>query len=294
MPILVAVLALILVYIGPTAAHAAQPLLLVSYTTEPEQIAPGDEFTLTLALKNEGAVVAKNVLVGLGLASALPQAETTTTGGQATQGGAGLPVSSLGTSNVKFVGEVAAGRTKEVEFKLVTSGSARSGTYNLQIRLDYEDSAGVQRASTQTIGLMILRKPDIKIVRVRMPDEVAAGKAFQILAQVVNTGNFPVAGVTVELLSENLDVTDGELFIGTLEEGDADTLKARVTASSLGEKKAKIRVTYRDDFNRERTIERAVTVTVGKVTAAGEPQTKGAWQRVVGFFKRLVGIGEKN
>ncbi|MGD2176431.1 MAG: IPT/TIG domain-containing protein, partial [Anaerolineae bacterium] len=111
-----------------TALGDRPQLIIDSYHTTPDPLAPGDAFTLTLTLRNVGGGDAERLLLTLG--------------GEA-ESGLG-PFAPLQSSNVKFVPSLAAGAAMEVAQRLMADGSAASGSYSLPVALAFDDARGTR------------------------------------------------------------------------------------------------------------------------------------------------------
>jgi hypothetical protein len=274
-------------------AQPSSPLLLVSHSTKPEQITPGEEFTLTLKIKNEGSVAANNVTVSLELGDSF--LASTEQKKSAKSIGAGIPISPIDASSLRYLGGIGPGGEKKVTFKMVASGDALSRAYNLPVVLHYQGENNQPGSSKQTIGLVIVRKPDIRVIGLSYPKTVIAGRKFKVLVDIVNAGGFSVNGVSVSLESQMLKISDGNLFIGTLEPGDSDSIEAKALADTAGKKPMTVKVSYKDDFNRTQTLKQKVEIKVGKLQKQMRKQTEsvGFFARLLSFFKTLFGLGEK-
>lgn len=275
-------------------AQPASPLLLVSHSTQPKQITSGEEFTLTLKIKNEGSVTANNVTVSLELGTSSVAAgsdQKTLEKGLAT----GIPISPIDASSLRYLGSIGPGGERQVTFKMVASGDALSGAYNLPVVLNYQGENNYPGSSKQTIGLIIVRKPDIRITGLSYPHTTVAGKRFKVIVDIVNAGNFAVSGVSVSLESQMLRISNGDLFIGTLEPGDSDSLEAKALAETAGKKVVTVKVSYKDDFNRTKVLKQKVKIKVSKLLKEKGKKVKAStfFDRLISFFRALLGLAEK-
>ncbi|MBE0448008.1 MAG: hypothetical protein IBX64_07930 [Actinobacteria bacterium] len=269
-------------------AHAAGPVILVSATTDPINVSPGDDFTLKLKVKNDGSSKASNLIVTLDINN-VSISETAAPSQQQQDTPTNSPISVVGQSNVRYLGSVAKGAEKETAFRMISDGSARSGTYNLNVRLDY-DSA---RAQNQVIGIVLIRKADLRITQVSIPNTVEAGKSFKFTADIVNAGNYPTNGVSAELFCDGVEIKSPNYFIGTLEASDADTYETMIKPLRPGDKDLKLKISYIDDFNRLQSVVKDFKVKVEQKTnlPAKEKRPNGFLAKITKFFKALLGLG---
>ncbi len=272
-------------------AYASSPVVLISASTDPKEISPGDNFTLKLDVKNSGGAKAKNLIVTLGVDNVSVSDAGAASQDQKAGTSSTSPLSVLGESNVRYLGSLGSDDRKEVAFRMISDGSTRSGTYNLKVKLDY---SGV-RAENQVVGILIVRKPDLRIKPSSLPSSVDAGKEFKLTADIVNAGNYPANGVSAELSADGADVKSPSYFIGTLESADSDTYETGVIFNDPGEKTLKFKISYVDDFNHPRFIAKDLKIKVGgtgkRTEKAKDPG--GFLSGIARFFKALFGFGDK-
>ena len=104
--------------------------------------------------------------------------------------------------------------------------------------------------------------------------------------------------------SENADLSENTILIGALEPGGYFTMDAMALPFAEGELNLLVSVSYTDDFNQPRTIEQRLSVMVGpqpvfepfpgeggfpEMPVDQQPET--LWQKVLRFFKGLLGLG---
>ncbi|MCL6471821.1 MAG: hypothetical protein K6T91_03305 [Firmicutes bacterium] len=269
-------------------AYAEGPIVLVSAVTEPQNVSPGDNFDLKLKVKNSGGSKANNLIITLGvdsISTSTPAPSSQAQGSAPSQ----VPISVVGESNVRYLGTLTVGGEKETVFKMVANGSAVSGTYNINVRLDYNGA----RAQSQIVGIVLIREADLRITRVSIPSSVKTDQRFKLTADIVNGGNYPVNSVAVEVSGGEAKIKSPNYFIGTLEAADSDTYETDVSFIKAGEQTLRLNVSYIDDFNRQHTIVKELRV---KVKKAADYQTKGKGSdgflsKLINFFKALLGLG---
>jgi len=267
-------------------AYAA-PVFLVSATTDPADISPGDEFTLKLKVKNSGSSKASSTVLTLDVNSI--SATEAPTSAQQKSASPTAPISVIGDSNVRYLGSISKDGEKETSFRMIADGSAQSGTYNLSIKLNYDGSG----AQDQVIGLVLIRKPDLRITKSAIPSKAETGKKFKFAADIINAGNYAANGVSVELVSDGADIESPSYFIGTLESSDIDTFETQVKLERPGDRNLKLKVNYVDDFNRTHTITKDFKVKVeGNAEGAESSKESGGFlAKIARFFKALFGLG---
>jgi hypothetical protein len=266
-----------------STALADRPQLVVaSYCTTPDDLAPGDTLTLTLEVSNVGGGEAQRL--------------TLTLGGE---GGSGLaPFAPLHSSNVKFVPHLAAGDAVEVTQQLVVDGGADAGAYSLPVTLACDDSRGTRHSDSQLVSLLVRRRPHLQIGFYRPVEVATVDVPFELPVEVTNIGRTLVNVSTLEVTSRQLEISEGSLYLGPLDGGTSGSLEAMAIAQEGGAAEALVTVHYLDDFEQPQVVTKTLTVEVEEpveVSAeAGEgdqEQEEGFWDKVLRFFKGLLGLG---
>lgn len=287
-----------LVHSGTTEPSSLNPQIVIArYTVLPAQIVPGENFNLQLVLKNNSRYRAKDVLISLG--NVTPA--NTLAGGASSATEQGAFTSSdavvvLGTGNTRYISSLSKGGENELSFELISNAALSSGVYNFPVKLNYVDSKGNACSSSQVVGLIVLKKPDLAISSLNYPREVIKGEKFNVIAEFENRSDFVVKGVLIELKSDDFQITDGKFFVGTLEAEDSDTLEASAVAKKTGEKEATLILKYRDDFNQEQKIEKKIKIKVNPALAKeteekDSAKRKSFFAKIISFFKALFGLG---
>ncbi len=279
-----------------------QPQLLVeAYETLPDFIAPGDTFTLTLALANVGGGDAQRVTLALG-----------------GEGGASLaPFIPLKSGNVIFVDDVAPGETVTVQRRLIVDGSAETKAYNLPIELAYDDPRASRHTDTQRLSLIVRKRPELQASFYRQPERVMSGTPSMLSLEIVNVGRSSVNVVEIVPSSPGMEVSlEGMPFVGPLDAGGSAPLDLSVVPQEGGTQELQLAVIYRDDFNQEQVITETLSLDVqgggpggpdgpvpggpGAVPGGpngpeepveGEAAPETLWQTLGRALKGLLGLG---
>ena len=261
--------------LGATEGRKPQ-LIITQSVSEPAWPAPGEQFSLTLHVANVGAGEARRVVLRLG-------EEATSL----------KPFAPLGGSDVRFINALAAGESATISQTLIVDGAAAGGTYPLKLSLTYENATGEAQTESEIISLLVLLQPQLQIgFSEPLPNDLRAGEEFELPVEVVNIGRQRLNASTVEVTSEALELQEASLYVGPLDAGTSGSLVARAVAPEAGEATFTVVVHYLDDFNREQTVTRSLTVTITEA-AAPEPEAAQSeerswgerlWQALLGFF----------
>lgn len=265
-----------------TALSDRPQLLIAGYHTEPDSLAPGDVFTLTLEVTNVGGGEAQRL--------------TLTLGGE---GGSGLkPFAPLTSGNVRFVPRVSAGETVEVVQPLAVDGNANAGAYSLPVALAYDDVRGTRRTDSQLISLLVRHRPHLRIGFYSPVPTATVGMPFPLPIEVTNIGRASVNVSTLEVSSPQLEISNGSLYLGPLDAGTSGSLEAMAVAQQGGTAEVLVTVNYLDDFDQPQVVTKTLTVQAEEpIVTESIPQTEQApqeetvWDKILRFLKALLGLG---
>ncbi|MBN2005946.1 MAG: hypothetical protein JXA21_21490 [Anaerolineae bacterium] len=274
---------------------ASRPQLLIqSYKTDPENISPGDTFTLTVELANVGGGEAQRLTLAFG-------------GENGENLGAFVPVEG---GNVSFVNNVASGDIEKVTMKMMAAGNAETKAHNLPIMLAYDAGTGTREKDTQRISLMVRRRPQFKISFSRPVQESMpmVGMPFPLPVELVNAGtarfNIPEMTVTGENMELNGETSS---YVGNLDPGGTWEMDAMAIVMTPGTAEVVVNVSYVDDLNQTQIYSQVLTVEVMEAPQMPEfgdpmnPEGPGGGempetpetlpQKIWRFFKGLLGLG---
>ncbi|MBC7226192.1 MAG: IPT/TIG domain-containing protein [Thermoflexales bacterium] len=256
-------------------------LLIAAVQTEPPVVAPGDFFTLTLAVQNVGGGDAYRLLLTLG-----------------GEGGKELgPFVPRESGNVLFVSRVPAGETVRLTVPLVVDGSADAKAYGVPALLAYEDARGTSRSDVQRISLVVQRRPIFRIGFYRPVEGAMVGTPFPLPVELINLGKASVNVTMMEVTGEGLEIQNGSLYVGPLDGGTSASLEATAVAQQAGTAEVVVSVHYLDDFNRPQTVTQTLTVEVAgppepaPQESAPSSETPTFWEKILRFLRGLLGLG---
>jgi hypothetical protein len=294
--------------ITPTALFRPQ-LVITSYETDETQLEPGQRFTLTLTVQNQGQANARQVTMVLGGGS--------TTGGDdgsgtvqppgGITGGSGdlTNFAPIGSSNVQSLGDLAIGASLTAQQDLVVNVSTNPGAYPLKISFVYTDERNISYVDDQVITLLVYQLPKLEISFYRDPNPIFIGQPNALPIQVVNLGRKNVLLGNMEVTGEGADFTNNVVLVGSLDPGNYITLDATMIPYQTGPLELLVTVNYTDDFNQPQKYTQSLTVDVLEAEIV-EPFPEGVpgegegilipaapetfWQKMTRFFRGLIGL----
>ncbi len=278
---------------APAATAAGTALLVDSFAATPEVAVAGESFELTVVLRNHTTRRADDVQVTVG-ASAAPSTE----GAPAT--GATTDLAVVGTGNTQRIGRIAAESTATVTFTLASDPAARAGVHSVPVTVSY-DTGGRPEQLTQSLGVLVTQLARLELTVFEFPDEVVAGESFDVLAEVMNTGEVRAGGVVLSLAATGpgaVGIDAGRQTVGSLDAGDIDVVEAVVTPPGAGKVEIALTIAYSDALGTVHETEHTRTVTVTASDTTGDPdagdeaEDRGFFGSIAAFFRALFGLGE--
>ena len=255
-------------------------LTVTSYQLPSEQVESGNDFILTLNVRNIGDEPAKNAKISL---NGLEDTDKL-----------GI-FSPLQTSNTLHIEKLAAGETAAKSIKLFISGEAKSQIYNMVINLEYQGNE-TKHTGSETIGIPVIEDQSLKIVTFDYPEQVMPGEAFNIYTEYINIGQHPVNNLFVTFKGD-FTVDYPMYYLGEFEVGSTDIFETTATISEPGEYHGQVLFSYTNSYKQERTITKPVKIVVAELPVA-EPEEipqeeprDSFWDKLKRFLLALFGLG---
>jgi len=173
----------------------------------------------------------------------------------------------------------------------VVDGGAEAGPVTLDVALDYLDERGADYSETQTLSLLVATSPRLLIQFYDdLPDTIRVGDTIDLPVEVINIGAQRLNVSTIEVVSEGLDITSGEVYVGPLDAGTSGVLEPAVTPTEDGVIEVEVRVYYLDDLQQPQTYSYRLSITVEPPEVVEEVEAQGpgplaqVWRTILGFF----------
>lgn len=245
----------------PTGVRSGQ-LIIPSYGTTIDPLQPGAQFTLTMTVQNAGNDKAQRVTMIVGGGSSGGSSGTPEPGGVSGGSGEFTNFAPVGTSNIKSLGDIAAGSMMQVSQELIVNVSTNPGAYPMKITFSYLNGNGEVVNDDQVITLLVYSLPNVEISFYRPLDLFFSGQPGALPIQVVNLGKRTAVLGNITVTSNNGAIENGTSLVGSLDSGGYFTLDSMFTPDTFGPKELNVVIKYTDDFNQERTIEKTLEVNV--------------------------------
>jgi hypothetical protein len=130
----------------------------------------------------------------------------------------------LGSTNEKSIYQILARESYEFDFELLVNPEAKSGVYQVPLKINYADELGKGYFKNSTIGLIIGAKPDLSIT-LDTTDIFEPRKAGEVVVKVVNKGVTDIKFMNVKLTpSKDYKIlSNEEVYLGNIDSDDYET-----------------------------------------------------------------------
>lgn len=256
----------------------AEPVVYISHSImEPKNPQAGEEFTLTLTLKNSlTSKSVKNMLV------------TVDTGN--------VQIDLVEDSNIFPVDKIPAGGETELTLHFKTDSSIPSGKYPLGFAFQYDSSKTLKLSSSGTAVVPIQQPANMELVMPRVASEVSIGETIPLSFQVMNMGRSAMHNVRCVVSGFGLAPSNTG-YIGTMGPGSSSTTKVELYIIALnaspgnengpqyGDTIGTVKLLYEDESGKayeqeytfDTTVNRPVVDISERATQPEEEETAGQW-----------------
>lgn len=256
----------------PSAVKRAQ-MVVDNYSTDLESLQPGSTFKLTLAVRNAGTEMARNVSLVYGGSTISTNPEGTPQAGGVSGGSGDVSVfAPIGKSNVVLLGDVAVGDNLSPEQEFVVNVTATPGAYPLKLSFVYTDAKGNRVIDDQVITLLVYSLPQLEITFYNSVEGMFyVGQMGSLPIQITNLSRKSVVLGNVVVTSENGEMSNNSVLVGTLDSGGYFTVDPMFTPYQEGATTINLEIRYTDDFNQLRTYNSQLQLEVMPEIPALEP-----------------------
>ena len=256
----------------PAAVQRAQ-MVVNNYSTDIDPLQPGSTFKLTLDVRNAGSELARNVSLVYGGSTITTNLEGTPQAGGVSGGAGDVSIfAPIGKSNVVLVGDVAAGGSLSPEQEFVVNVTAMPGAYPLKLSFVYTDAKGNRVIDDQVITLLVYSLPQLEITFYNSVEGMFyVGQMGSLPIQITNLSRKSVVLGNVVVTSENGEMSNNSVLVGTLDSGGYFTVDPMFTPYQEGATTINLEIRYTDDFNQLRTYNSQLQLEVMPEIPALEP-----------------------
>ena len=271
----------------------AEPVVYISNSVvEPAKAMAGEEFTLTLTLKNSLTTKSvKNMLVKVDTGN--------------------LHINLREDTNIFQVDKIVAGGETTLTLRFSTDASIPAGKYTLNFNFNYDSSKTLNLSSTGTAIVEIQQPANMELVMPRFSQSVTVGETIPLSLQVMNMGRDKMYNVRCVVSGYGFAPANTG-YIGTMDAGSSATTeielyiialnasKGNENGSQYGDTVGTITLIYEDEngeeCSQETQFETSVNRPIVEITQtepeAEEEKAAGQWWiAVLGLGGVILGIG---
>lgn len=217
---------------------AAEPKVMVTdYKINPSEVVSGEDFKLTVTLKNTASRKVRNLKLTVASAE-----------------GEFIPLNGAGT---EYISEMAAGEELEIAFDMTAISGLQEKSYKLTVKSEYEDTNGYSYTVEDHIYIPITLEQRISVTDIMSDSSVKLGDDVEITGRINNIGEGTLYNVNVKIEGENVEQQTS--YVGNIEpgkSGNVDVLTHTTHAVEEGRySKNYMYVTY-EDKNKEKHSEK--------------------------------------
>lgn len=249
--------------IHPDEQAGLLPVMIDRHTISKDAVLAGQEFVLSLYIKNTSDEPTGSVKVTLGEARA---------------GNTGGSVFSTTDGRISFYAENIPENGEIVkQINLFADRSAQSMTYSLPVTIEYEDIDGKLKEVSSVVGIPVIHERRFRVLTLDIPSSAAVGEAVPVSMEFANTGRVNIDNVFISLEGD-FEKENATFFIPSFTLGTSDFFHATLFPEAQGELAGKIVVTYDGAHGEEVRHEQpfSLQITPPAEPAAGMPGNPGA------------------
>ena len=227
-------------------------LLLDTYDSGQDQLAPGDQFVFNLTFRNGGGIDMSDMLLTFGSVEISTSTSTDTVTTSITADSNFLP---LGGGGTILLGDLAAGESVSTSQDFIVSGDLSNGVYTLGMTVQYT-AENLDYEQSLNASLIVNTAPLLRITQENeLDDPLTAGESYTSSLNIANLGDDDVMTTEVHVSGTNLTVTDGDVILLEALSGEDDTTE-NVTFEPIeaGTYTLVVKVVYIDDLNQTQTF----------------------------------------
>lgn len=227
-------------------ATSVPRIIVTGFETNPEKVHAGEQFELTVHLKNTSNKTAvSNIKVTLSSANN----EFLPTSGSSTQ----------------FVRSMSCGATTDIVMKMEAQGSLEQKPYVLAVKCEYEGEKNAAYTADENISIPVFQEAKLKVTDLEVsPMSLETYSQANVMFNINNTGKSTLYNVQVCVDPDNKSVQSDDSFVGNINPGNTGYADFMVTgiAPTQDDGKVKIIISYEDASGNPGTYETETEIFV--------------------------------
>lgn len=209
-------------------------LTVESISSEPKLVSPGEEFRLSMTLRNNADSLIKDAKVKLDLS------------------GDDIPFAPSGSTAEKQIPQISSKTGKKMDFSLVAMPDSEGGIYKIPITLSYTEESGDTASKEDVISLKITSEPDL-LLTIDDSEITADKRSGNVVIKIANRGLTNIKLLTAKLAgSEGFKVSsEKEIYVGNVDSDDYETVEFGIQLTGYDDRiTLPVELEYRDSTNK--------------------------------------------
>lgn len=223
---------------GSSSDGSVPRVIVTGFDTNPAEVHAGNDFTLTIHLKNTSKKTkVQNMLFEL-------EAPTEGTDEQ-TSAPAFLPTSG---SNSIYLDGIKANGTADISITLNAKADLLQKPYSINLSMKYEDSQAAQIESSSSISIPVKQDARFEFSEFEIsPQTIEVGSEANVMCSLYNMGRIKLYNTKARF--EGTGIKNQEIFIGNIEAGATGSIDAMLEGEAVtnGNSKVTMTLSYEDE-----------------------------------------------
>ena len=209
----------------------------------PEYIAPGENGTIIVTIKNNANFELTDVRVKLNLPN---------------------EIKFLNSVSKKKLGRIESGEINKLEFNVISLPDAEEGIYNATITVDYLNHIGDERQDSDEFGILVVKSIPKIFAKVDSTEIYKGNNIGEVTITFVNNNLADLKFLTIELLeSEDYKILSANKeYIGDLDSDDFESVDFKLKVDNKEIIPLKLKLTYMDALNKKYSEEIQIDLNV--------------------------------
>ena len=244
---------------GGGSTSASVPRVIVTgFSTDPEQVRAGSNFTLTIHLKNTSkSTKVSNMLFDLQAPTEGKDEQTTAP--------AFLPSSG---SNSIYLEGIGADGTADIAISMNAKSDLVQKPYGINLNMKYEDGNAAQIESSSSISIPVKQDARFEFSDFEItPESIEVGEEVNVACSLYNMGRIKL--YNVKAIFEGDCIEKEEVFLGNVEPGATASIDAMIKGKKATQTPGKVKMTlkYEDEAGTATGAEKELTLNVTEKAA---------------------------
>ena len=207
------------------AAYKTPKLVVTGADISGGSVKAGDNFTMTIHLKNES----KTKLGNISLKLSSEDSQITTTSG----------------SDCIYIDSIDKEEETDVEVELSTRANLEQKNYSVSLEYSYEDNSWNVYNETASVTVPVTQESSASISEKRLTkNEIEVDGKTSLSFKINNTGKATIYNITTEISGDT--ISDISTYTGSIEVGQSGTVDLSLTGEQVGNDSIDVKVTYED------------------------------------------------